>query len=143
VARGSNIMSGYWGNPEATAEVLDEHGYHTGDLARRDEEGFFYIAGRKRDFIKAGAHRISALEIEHAIAELPEIHEVAVIGVPDEILGEKIKAFVVFREGFEADPLALEKTLKKKLAHKAPTEIEIRDDLPKSAAGKIMKQALR
>ncbi len=142
VARGSNIMSGYWGNPEATAAVLDEHGYRTGDLARRDEEGFFYIVGRKRDFIKAGAHRISALEIEHAILELPGIHEVAVIGVPDEILGEKIKAFVVFRAGFEADPPALEKTLKKNLAHKAPTEIEIRDQLPKNAAGKIMKRAL-
>jgi acyl-CoA synthetase (AMP-forming)/AMP-acid ligase II len=143
VARGSNIMSGYWGEPEATAAVLDEHGYHTGDLARRDEEGFFYVEGRKRDFIKAGAHRVSALEIENSILELPEIHEVAVIGVPDEILGEKIKAFVVFREGCEADPVALEKTLKKKLAHKAPTEIELRDELPKSAAGKIMKQALR
>jgi acyl-CoA synthetase (AMP-forming)/AMP-acid ligase II len=143
VARGSNLMSGYWGNPEATAAVLDEHGYHTGDLARCDEEGFFYIEGRKRDFIKTGAHRVSALEIEHAIIELPEIHEVAVIGLPDEILGEKIKAFVVFREGFDADPVALEKTLKKKLAHKAPSEIEVRDDLPKSAAGKIMKQALR
>lgn len=143
VARGSNMMSGYWGNPEATAEVFDEHGYHTGDLARRDEEGFLYVVGRKRDFIKSGAHRISSLEIEHAILELPQIHEVAVIGVPDEILGEKIKGFVVFREGFEADPLALEKTLKKKLAHKAPSEIEVRDDLPKSPAGKIMKQALR
>jgi long-chain acyl-CoA synthetase len=143
VARGSNIMSGYWSAPEATAEVLDEHGYHTGDLARRDEEGFFYVAGRKRDFIKAGAHRVSALEIENAILELPEIHEVAVIGVPDEILGEKIKAFIVLREGFEADPLALEKTLRKLLAHKAPTEIEMRDELPKSAAGKIMKRALR
>jgi acyl-CoA synthetase (AMP-forming)/AMP-acid ligase II len=143
VARGSNMTSGYWGDPEATAEVFDEHGYHTGDLARRDEEGFLYVVGRKRDFIKSGAHRISGLEIEHAILELPQIHEVAVIGVPDEILGEKIKAFVVFREGCEADLEALEKTLKRKLAYKAPAEIEVRNDLPKSPAGKIMKQALR
>ncbi len=143
VARGSNMTSGYWGDPEATAEVFDQHGYHTGDLARRDEEGFLYVVGRKRDFIKSGAHRISALEIEHTILELPEIHEAAVIGVPDEILGEKIKAFVVFREGCEVDPEVLEKTLKKKLAYKAPAEIEIRNDLPKNESGKIMKQALR
>jgi acyl-CoA synthetase (AMP-forming)/AMP-acid ligase II len=143
VARGANIMSGYWGDPEGTAEVLDEHGYHTGDLARRDEDGTFTIVGRKKDFIKCGAHRISAKEIEEVIIELPEIHEVAVIGIPDETLGEKIKAVVVFREGCEIEPKTLERTLKRKLpAYKVPGEIEVRGDLPKNESGKIMKQAL-
>jgi len=144
IARGANIMSGYWRDPEATAQVLDEHGYHTGDLARHDEEGFFYVVGRKKDFIKCGAHRISAKEIEETIVELPEVHEVAVIGVPDETLGEKIKAVVVFREGCQIEMRTLEMALKKKLpAYKVPGEIEVRDDLPKNESGKIMKQALR
>jgi long-chain acyl-CoA synthetase len=144
VARGSNIMSGYWGDPEGTAEVLDEHGYHTGDLARRDEEGFMFVVGRKKDFIKAGAHRISAKEIEEIILESAEVHEAAVIGVPDEILGEKIRAFVVARDGSEFDPSALERSLKRKLPpYKVPTDIVVRDELPKNESGKIMKQVLR
>jgi acyl-CoA synthetase (AMP-forming)/AMP-acid ligase II len=144
VARGSNIMSGYWGDPEETAEVLDEHGYHTGDIAYRDAEGFLFVVGRKKDFIKAGAHRVSAKEIEEAILENEAIHEAAVIGVPDEILGEKIRAFIVPREGFSLDPKAVERALKKKLpAYKVPSEFLLRDDLPKNESGKIMKQALR
>jgi acyl-CoA synthetase (AMP-forming)/AMP-acid ligase II len=144
VARGSNMMSGYWGDPQGTAEVLDERGYHTGDLAYRDEEGFMFVVGRQKDFIKAGAHRVSAKEIEETILETPEIHEAAVIGVPDEILGEKIRAFVVLREGCKIEPSTLEKALKKKLPpYKVPAEIIVRDDLPKNESGKIMKQLLR
>ena len=144
VARGSNIMSGYWGDPEATAEALDEHGYHTGDIAYRDEEGFFFVVGRKKDFIKAGAHRISAKEIEETILESREVHEVAVIGIPDEILGERICAVVVPRDDRELDTAALEKTLKAKLpAYKVPSEFRLRDDLPKNESGKIMKALLR
>ena len=144
VARGSNIMSGYWGDPEGTAEILDERGYHTGDIAYRDEEGFFFVVGRKKDFIKAGAHRVSAKEIEETILEDEEVHEAAVIGVPDEILGEKICAFIVPREGLAPDVKALEKTLKRKLpAYKVPSEFLVRSDLPKNESGKIMKQILR
>jgi acyl-CoA synthetase (AMP-forming)/AMP-acid ligase II len=144
VARGSNLMSGYWGDPEETAEVLDEHGYHTGDIAYRDEEGFLFVVGRKKDFIKAGAHRVSAKEIEETILENEEIHEVAVIGVPDEILGEKIRAFIVPREGLSLDLKAVEKALKRKLpVYKIPSEFLVREDLPKNESGKVMKQALR
>jgi acyl-coenzyme A synthetase/AMP-(fatty) acid ligase len=100
--------------------------------------------GRQKDFIKAGAHRVSAKEIEETIVESPEIHEAAVIGVPDEILGEKIRAFVVLRDGCEIEPSALQKALKKKLPpYKVPTEIIVREDLPKNESGKIMKQLLR
>ncbi len=143
VARGSNIMSGYWGDPEGTAEALGEHGYHTGDIAYRDEEGFLFVVGRKKDFIKAGAHRISAKEIEETILESREVHEVAVVGMPDEILGEKICAFVVPRDDQALDTRALEKVLKAKLpAYKIPSEFRVRDDLPKNESGKIMKNLL-
>jgi long-chain acyl-CoA synthetase len=144
VARGPNLMSGYWGDPEATASALDRNGYHTGDLAWRDEEGFLYIAGRIKDIIKAGAHRISAKEIEDAIAALPEVHETAVIGVPDEVLGEKIKAFVVLREGASLAASDLEKALRQRLpTYKLPSELAFVSDLPKNESGKIMKRELR
>lgn len=144
VARGSNIMSGYWADPEETAKVLSRHGYHTGDLGRRDAEGFFWVVGRKKDMIKCGAHRISPKEIEDTILEFPEVHETAVIGVADEILGEAIKAYVVFRPGSPATLKELEAFLKRRLAaFKVPTLYEARSDLPKNESGKIMKQALR
>ncbi len=144
VASGANIMSAYWGDPEGTAEVLDEHGYHTGDIAYVDSEGFLFVVGRKKDFIKAGAHRVSAKEIEEAIIESPEVHEVAVIGVPDEILGERIRAYAVLCEGAELAETDLKKRLKGRLpAYKLPSEIIFRHDLPKNESGKIMKQRLR
>jgi len=143
VARGANIMSGYWDDPEATRDVLDEDGYHTGDLARRDADGFLFIVGRRNDFIKAGAHRISAKEVEEAILELPEVHEAAVVGVADEILGEKIAAFVALRAPDGCDSRVLLKELKRRLPpHKVPGVLEILDDLPKNESGKIMKRSL-
>ncbi len=144
VARGSNIMLGYWNDETETAKVMSEHGLHTGDLGRKDEEGYFYIVGRKRDMIKAGAHRISAKEVEEAIAECGDIDEVAVIGVPDDILGEAIVAIVTLRPtgGGGADEL-LEYCQARLPAYKVPREIEIRRTLPKSGAGKIDKELLR
>ncbi len=143
-ARGSNIMSGYWGDPGETAKVLDRAGYHTGDLGRRDADGFFWVVGRSKDMIKAGAHRISPKEIEDAMLEFPEVHEAAVIGVPDEILGEAIKAFVVFRPGTTPDLEALKLFLGRRLPpYKLPGQYAVREDLPKNESGKIMKQALR
>jgi long-chain acyl-CoA synthetase len=124
--------------------VLSEHGYHTGDLGRCDADGYFWIVGRKKDIIKACAHRIAAQEIEHAILEFPEVHEAAVIGVPDDVQGEAIKAFVVFRGDPAVCVAALEQFLKKRLpAYKWPSQIEAIPELPKNEAGKIMKQRLR
>ncbi|MDO8834557.1 MAG: class I adenylate-forming enzyme family protein [Vicinamibacterales bacterium] len=144
VARGSTIMDGYWGAPAETAQVLSEHGYHTGDLGRCDADGYFWIVGRKKDIIKACAHRISAQEIEHAMLEFPEVHEAAVIGVPDDVQGEAIKAFVVFRGDPAVCAASLEQFLKKRLpAYKWPSRIEAVPELPKNEAGKIMKQRLR
>lgn len=144
VARGSNIMRGYWGAAEETAEVLTAHGYHTGDLGRIDRDGFFWVVGRKKDMIKAGAHRIAAKEIEDAILEFPDVHEVAVIGIPDEVLGEAIKACVVFRGDPKSGVEALAQFLKRRLPlYKQPSSIESYSDLPKNESGKIMKQKLR
>lgn len=143
VARGSNLMRGYWDDPEATARVLDEHGYHTGDLGYRDEDGFLFLVGRKSDMIKAGAHRVSAKEIEEAILEHPAIVEAAVIGVEDEILGERIVGYVALRDGAALDVDDLRKALKQRLpAYKVPSEIVVREELPKNESGKIQKRAL-
>lgn len=145
VARGANIMRGYWNDREETDKVLDASGYHTGDLGRRDAEGYLWVVGRKKDMIKAGAHRVSAKEIEDALLEHEDVHEAAVIGVPDEILGETIRAYVVLRDrGPDDSTRELTAFLKRRLpAYKVPAAIEVRHDLPKNESGKIMKQVLR
>ena len=144
MARGPNIMKGYWGEPEATAAVLDERGYHTGDLARYDEDGFIFLEGRSKDFIKAGAHRISAREIEDAISSTGEVHECAVIGAADELLGERIIACVVPMDPERFDPADFKKLLKRRLpTYKLPREVLVLPDLPKNESGKIMKKVLK
>lgn len=144
VARGSNIMAGYWGDRDETDRVLGPEGFRTGDLGTRDDEGFLYVVGRKREMIKCGAHRISPKEIEETLMEHPEVHEVAVIGVPDEILGEAIQAFVVLREGRTlAEPEIRAFAATRLPEYKIPAAIRIRTDLPKNPSGKIQKQALR
>lgn len=138
VASGANIMAGYWGRPEATAEVLREQGLWTGDLARQDEDGFFYIVGRKSAMIKSGSHRIAPKEIEEIILEHPRVHEVAVAGVADEILGEVVKAWLVLRPGVACTVREIQIHCKRNLpAFKVPQEIEFISELPKTATGKI------
>jgi acyl-CoA synthetase (AMP-forming)/AMP-acid ligase II len=143
VARGPNIMEGYWNDPEETARVLDGNGYHTGDLGWFDEDGFLWLAGRAREQIKSGAHRIHPKEIEDVILEHASVHEAAVIGVPDETLGEAIHAFVVLRKGSAADADDLLAHCRAHLpAYKVPKRVLFRDELPKGATGKILKRAL-
>ena len=140
VASGSNLMEGYWNDPKGTAAVLDQNGYHTGDLGHRDEEGFFYVVGRSREMIKSGAHRISPKEIEEILAEHPQVHEAAVLGMPDEMLGEKIVAFVSPRDdqSLTTDEMLL--WCKRHLpAHKVPGEIQVVCELRRNASGKVDK----
>ncbi|HUQ08557.1 MAG TPA: class I adenylate-forming enzyme family protein [Kofleriaceae bacterium] len=143
-AQGDNIMQGYWGDPVETARVLGPHGYRTGDLARRDAAGRFWLVGRARDMLKVGGHRVAAREIEDAILEHPAVHECAVIGIPDELMGDRLRAYVVLKTAGAADSNALGLFLKERLpAYKIPGDFDLRDALPKNESGKIMKEALR
>ncbi|MBU0754798.1 MAG: acyl--CoA ligase, partial [Planctomycetes bacterium] len=144
VAQGENIMRGYWENPVETQKVLQEDGLHTGDLAYADDEGDLFIVSRKSDMIKSGAHRISPKEIEEVILEDRRIHEVAVIGEPDQIMGEILVALVVPRTGQEISAREIALGCAKHLPpYKIPKKIEFRKSLPKTSSGKIKRQALR
>lgn len=143
VASGPNVMCGYWGQPERTREVLRDGRLWTGDLARVDDEGYLFIVGRKKEMIKSGAHRIAPKEIEEVLLAHAAVHEAAVIGAPDAILGEAIVACVVLNPGCPCDQKEL-------LAHcssnlptfKVPKEVRLLDNLPKTQSGKIRKAAL-
>lgn len=144
VAHGDNIMAGYWDNPAETAKVLRGGKLHTGDRAKTDEEGYLYIVGRSSDMIKSGAHRISPKEIEEVIQEMNAVHEVALIGVPDEILGEAIRALVVLKDGHSCDQHAVQKHCRAKLAQfKIPREVFFVESLPKTSTGKVQRFLLK
>lgn len=138
VASGDNIMAGYWRRPDETAKVLINGKLWTGDFARIDEDGFLYIVGRKSAMIKSGSHRIAPKEIEEVIMECAGIHEVAVVGVPDEILGEKIVAFAVLEQNARISGKELILYCRRQLpAFKVPQHVVFLDELPKTDTGKI------
>ncbi len=143
-AQGESIMLGYYGDIDATGEVLSPRGYATGDLAYRDERGLFWLVGRKLDMLKVGGHRVGAREIEDAILEYPAVSEVAVIGVPDEVMGDRLVAYIVPRDPSSPPDLrTLQTFLSDRLsAHKIPNIIELAPELPKNASGKVMKREL-
>lgn len=142
-ARGSNIMMGYWKSPDATAEVLKNGFYHTGDLGYKDSDGYIFLTGRARDIIKAGGNRISAKEIEDVVLEIPGVLETAVIGVPDEVLGEAIKVFAVRCNATLTEDDVKGHLQKRLPSFKHPKWVEFCDGLPKNQAGKILKAVLR
>ncbi len=140
---GENVMLGYWNQPEEQKEVLRDGWLFTGDLARRDKEGYLYVVSRKKEIIKAGGNRVSAKEVEETILEYDKVLEVAVIGVKDDILGEAIKAVVVLKEGQQADAKEIQEHCRTKLApHKVPKHVEFVAALPKYQSGKVNKLAL-
>jgi acyl-CoA synthetase (AMP-forming)/AMP-acid ligase II len=142
--RGPNIMLGYWNNPDATHKVVRDGWLHTGDLARRDADGYIKIEGRQSDMIKVGAHRISPKEIEEAIAELPGVAEVAVAGMPDEVLGEAIVAFIVPVANSGLEPRAVQAHCRARLAqYKIPKNVRFVEGLPKTASGKVRRHLLK
>lgn len=144
VARGDNIMAGYWQRPEETTAVLRKEGLWTGDLATQDADGFFYIVSRKSDIIKSGSHRIGPREIEDALMQHSAVHEAAVVGVIDELLDERIRACVVLKEEAGTTDKDLLKHCRRMLpAYKVPHEIVFMDELPKTATGKILKAELK
>ncbi len=142
--KGGHVFSGYWRNPEATAEALQGGWLHTGDLARRDEEGFYYIVDRKKDMIISGGENVFPLEVEDAIYQHPAVAECAVVGIPDPKWGEVGKAFVVLKPGMRLTEEELIEHCRKLLAkYKIPKQVEFLPELPKNAAGKILKRELK
>ncbi len=143
VAEGENIMAGYWNRPRETAEALRGGKLWTGDLARADADGYLFMVSRKSDMIKSGSHRISPKEIEDVIHEYPVVHEVAVVGRADEILGEIIMACIVLKPGSKCLEKEIIRHCRKNLsAFKVPQQVVFMDELPKTATGKIKKTDL-
>lgn len=136
VACGRNIMQGYWKDPESTAKVLSVHGYHTGDLGRCDQDGYFFVEGRKDNRLKVGGHRINTQEIEEAIMASGLAVEVAVMGIPDQLLGSKLVAVVVPTIQDLKINYILSFCSKKLPNYKIPQDIIFTKNLPKNASGK-------
>jgi long-chain acyl-CoA synthetase len=144
VARGANISSGYWNNPQETSERFGPLGYRTGDLGYFDSDGFLYLVGRRHDMIKVGAQRVGAKEIEDVLNEYPGLSEVAVVAAPHDVLGEVPIAFVSMRH----EPWPAQEELRgfcgaRLAVHKVPARIVFCTELPKSGAGKIDRVSLR
>jgi fatty-acyl-CoA synthase len=145
ILKGPSMCSGYFQNPEASRGSIDADGwFHTGDMARIDEEGFYFIADRKKDMFISGGENVYPVEVEKALYEHPAVGQCAVIGVPDEKWGEVGKAVVVLRQGTSASEADLIEHCRTRLArYKIPKSVVIAEALPISAAGKILKRELR
>ena len=145
LVRGSNVVSGYWNKPEATAETFVDGWLHTGDLARIDEQGLVYIVDRKKDMINRGGENVYCVEVENVLAACPGVGEAAVIGVPDAMMGEKVGAVIVPRAGQTLDLDVLIRFCGEQLADfKVPQYVALRDEpLPRNPGGKVLKPALR
>lgn len=144
IARGPNIMKGYWNRPEETADALRDGWYWTGDMAAMDEDRFVYMIDRKKDMIVTGGENVYSVEVENVIYQHSAVLEAAVIGVPDEIWGEAVKAIVVVKPGQEVTEPELITHCRSQLAnYKVPKTVELVESLPKSGAGKILKRTLR
>jgi long-chain acyl-CoA synthetase len=143
VIRGHNIMKGYWQRPDATAEAMRGGWFHSGDMARIDEDGCFYIVDRKKDMIIRGGYNVYPREVEEVLFEHPKIREAAVVGVPHDEWGEEIGAAVVCHEGEELSAEEVSAYVKERIAaYKYPRLVWFLDDLPKGPTGKILKREI-
>ncbi len=143
-AKGPNIMQGYWHDTRETAKAIKDWGLVTGDLGYMDDEGFFFLTGRKKQMLKIGGERVSPKEIEDTIIESPHVHEAAVIGKPDELLGEVPAAYIVPVDAKTFNLEEIASHVRSRLAaHKQPREWNILKGLPKKPSGKIDKEALK
>ncbi len=144
LVKGPQVMKGYWNKPEATAETLTDGWLHTGDIAKMDADGYFYIVDRKKDMIISGGYNVYPRDIEEVFFEHPKVVEAAALGVPHPKRGEQVKVFVVLKEGETGTEEEFIAYCKDKLAaYKLPTMIEFRDELPKTNVGKVLKKDLR
>ncbi|KGN37021.1 long-chain-fatty-acid--CoA ligase [Knoellia subterranea] len=142
--RGDNVMKGYWSNPEATAEAIPDGWFRTGDMATQDDEGYFTIVDRKKDMILRGGMNVYPREVEEVIYQHPDVLEVAVVAVPDELLGEQVGAGVALRPGATAtaDDI-IEFTKERIAAYKYPRQVWFLDELPKGPTGKILRREVK
>jgi long-chain acyl-CoA synthetase len=144
LVKGPQVMTGYWNRPEETAEALSDGWLHTGDIAKMDADGYFYIVDRKKDMIISSGFNVYPRDIEEVFFEHPKVMEATAIGIPHPTRGEQVKVFVVLKAGETASAEELLAFCQNKLArYKWPTSIEFRDDLPKTNVGKILKKELR
>ncbi|MGN6250792.1 MAG: long-chain-fatty-acid--CoA ligase [Marmoricola sp.] len=142
--RGHNVMKGYYKRPEATAEALRDGWLHTGDLGYADEDGYLYIVDRLKDLVIRGGYNVYPREVEEVLYEHPDVVEAAVVGKPDERLGEEVVAYVALRPGAATTPDDITAYCRERLAaYKYPREINLLDTLPKGPTGKILKRELR
>ncbi|MFE7423920.1 long-chain fatty acid--CoA ligase [Streptomyces sp. NPDC057545] len=141
--RGENVMKGYWNRPEATAEAIRDGWFHSGDLARVDEDGYYFIVDRKKDLIIRGGYNVYPREIEEVLYEHPAVAEAAVVGVPHETQGEEVAAVVTLRDGAQATADQIRDYVKQRVAaYKYPRIVTFTDGLPKGATGKILKREI-
>jgi long-chain acyl-CoA synthetase len=144
VIRGENVMKGYWNRPGATAEAIRDGWFHSGDMARVDEDGYFFIVDRKKDMIIRGGYNVYPREIEEVLYEHPAVAEAAVIGVPHDELGEEVAAVVALKEGQQAGADELREHVKEQVAaYKYPRKVYFVDELPKGPTGKILKREIQ
>ena len=143
VIKGPQVMKGYHNMPTETSNALRDGWLYTGDIARMDENGFFYIVDRKKELIKPGGYQVWPREVEEVISANPKVLEVGVAGIPDAYRGETVKAWVVLKPGETADEEEIREWCKERLAKfKIPTHVEFRDELPKTTVGKILRREL-
>ncbi|AFH64682.1 long-chain-fatty-acid--CoA ligase [Paenibacillus caseinilyticus] len=143
VVRGPQVMAGYWKRPDETAKVLKDGWLSTGDMARMDEDGYFFILDRRKDLIIAGGYNIYPREVEEVLFEHPDVEEAVVAGVSDPYRGETVKAFIVLKQGAAPDEESLKRWCKERLAvYKVPKIFEFRESFPKTMVGKVLRRRL-
>lgn len=143
IVKGPNVMKGYYKMPEETINTIRDGWLYTGDLARMDEDGYFYIVDRKKELILVGGFNVYPREVEEVLYNHPEVVECAVIGLPDENLGEYVKAYVVVKNSEVTDQVLIEYCKAHLVKYKVPSSIEIISEIPKNATGKILRRALK
>src|SRR5207253_2698281 len=143
VLRGENLLKGYFKNPEANARAFRSGWFHTGDVGYRDADGFFYLVDRKSDMIIRGGENIYPREIDEVLYQHPAVEDAATIGVPDELYGEEVKAFIVLKDGAQASEAELPAFCRARLAdYKCPKSVEFLKEIPKGPTGKLLKREL-
>jgi long-chain acyl-CoA synthetase len=141
--RGENVMKGYWQRPEDTEKSIPDGWFRTGDLARQDEEGYFFIVDRKKEMIIRGGYNVYPREIEEALYEHPAVAEAACIGISHPELGEEVAAAVALKPGASAEPEELQAFVKERVAaYKYPRHLWLVDALPKGPTGKILRRSV-